>query len=116
MAEPAPPHALGGMLAGGPPDTLAPQSPPRERQRGISDERREHRRREPERPGFVAPADDAERGGEKTERDRADVAEKDARRMKVEDEESAARRRNAQAGGGELGPVRQPRPDRVGGQ
>ena len=81
-------HALIVMLAMGLPDPLAAHGAPDQRQRGIADERRENEHRKPQRPDVAHPSDDAEGAGEKTERDRPDVSEEDARRMEIEDEEA----------------------------
>ena len=73
------------------PHPFAPERPAREREARVDHERREHEDREPERPMAGVPAQDAERGREKAERDRAGITHEHLCRRKVEDEERGAR-------------------------
>src|SRR6185295_196329 len=89
VAETHADHALIVVLAMRAPDALASDHTLDQRQRRVADERTEYRQGKPQRPHVIAPAEHAERRGEKTERDRADVAEEDARRMEVVEQERA---------------------------
>src|SRR5262249_58911284 len=84
MAEAHADEPLVIVLAVRLPDALAAQKPPDEREGSVTGEGREDEHREPERPGALAPAEDAERAGEETERHRADVAHEDPRRREIE--------------------------------
>ena len=80
------------MLAMRVPNALAARKAPQQRERRVADEGSKDEEREPERPDVVAPAHEAERRGQETQRHGADIAQKDARRRKIEQQESRRRR------------------------
>src|SRR5687767_5841315 len=95
------------------PDALASDQALEQRHRRICDERPENQYREPQRPDVVAPSDDAERTSKESERNRADVTQKKARRMQVVQQEGSRGGGKRQAHGGEGGLARKPGSRRV---
>src|SRR5205823_8165859 len=87
------------MLAVRSPEFLTAERPGDERGGGVDDEGRKDEHREPRWPESRRDAMHAERGGEKSERDGARVAEKHARRRKIVRKEAYVRGRDG--GGGE---------------